>query len=175
APRSRPTCPPTRAGLFPEPGKGRRCATRVRLSARARARAGIASPGGSASLHVVPVHFQQTNTCPRRPALLRVSAWSGPTARRSASPRPDMAFIRLAQNKGLVPRQATSPSPDPDPDLPVTNHESPADNHSITNFPKATPRSQPLPVPARASETSPLVMTWALLDLAAPAWTSAVA
>src|SRR5690606_7472461 len=73
----------------------------------------------------VPVHFQQTNTCPRRPALLRVSAWSGPTARRSASPRPDMAFIRLAQNKGLVPRQATSPSPDPDPDLPVTNHESP--------------------------------------------------
>jgi len=57
---------------------------------------------------------------------------------------------------------------------PITNHESRITNHSITNFPNATPKSQPLPVPASASETSPLVMTWALLDFTAPAWASAV-
>src|SRR5690606_7337550 len=46
---------------------------------------------------------------------------------------------------------------------------------SIVNAPKATPRSQPSPVPASASETSPLVIAWALLDLTAPAWASAAA
>lgn len=43
---------------------------------------------------------------------------------------------------------------------------------SMVNLLPATPRSQPLPVPARASDTSPLVTTCALLDLSAPAWAS---
>ena len=43
---------------------------------------------------------------------------------------------------------------------------------SMVNLPRPTPRSQPLPVPANASDTSPLVMTCALLDLSAPAWAS---
>ena len=45
---------------------------------------------------------------------------------------------------------------------------------SMVNAPKATPRSQPSPVPASASDTSPLVITCALLDFTAPAWASAV-
>src|SRR5690606_12481353 len=44
----------------------------------------------------------------------------------------------------------------------------------ITNLPKATPRLQPSPLPASASDTSPLVMTWALLDLPALACASAL-
>src|SRR5690606_8931496 len=45
----------------------------------------------------------------------------------------------------------------------------------IVNAPNATPRSTPSPVPASASETSPLVITWALLDFTTPAWASALA
>src|SRR5690606_2962411 len=45
----------------------------------------------------------------------------------------------------------------------------------ITNLPNATPRLQPSPLPANASDTSPLVMTWALAALPALAWASAVA
>ena len=39
----------------------------------------------------------------------------------------------------------------------------------IENLPKATPISQPSPVPASARETSPLVTTWASEDFTAPA------
>ena len=45
----------------------------------------------------------------------------------------------------------------------------------IVNLPKAMPRSQPSPVPASASETSPLVTTWPLADFTAPACASALA
>ncbi len=46
---------------------------------------------------------------------------------------------------------------------------------SMWKLPKAKPRSQPRPLPASASETDPLVMTWPLADFTAPAWASAVA
>ena len=43
------------------------------------------------------------------------------------------------------------------------------------NLPKATPKSQPSPLPAKANDTLPLVMTWALADAPAPACASPVA
>ena len=43
---------------------------------------------------------------------------------------------------------------------------------SMTNLPNVTPRSTPLPVPANAKETVPLVTTCAADDSTAPAWTS---
>ena len=43
------------------------------------------------------------------------------------------------------------------------------------NLPKATPRSQPSPLPARANDTLPLVITWALAEAPAPACASPVA
>src|SRR5690606_39222974 len=51
----------------------------------------------------------------------------------------------------------------------------PDGQREITNLPKATPRLQPSPLPASASETSPLVITWAPLALPALAWASGVA
>ena len=39
----------------------------------------------------------------------------------------------------------------------------------MVNFPKSTPRFQPLPVPLNASDTLPLVITVAREDAAAPA------
>lgn len=43
------------------------------------------------------------------------------------------------------------------------------------NLLKATPKSQPSPLPASASDTLPLVMACAFADLMVPAWASAAA
>ena len=45
---------------------------------------------------------------------------------------------------------------------------------AIVNLPNVMPRSQPSPVPASASDTSPFVIACAPLDLLRPAWASAV-
>lgn len=46
---------------------------------------------------------------------------------------------------------------------------------SSVNLLKATPRSQPLPLPDSASDTLPLVMAWPIADFLAPAVASAEA
>lgn len=45
----------------------------------------------------------------------------------------------------------------------------------MTKLPKAMPTFQPLPFPLSASDTLPLVTTWAFADLPAPACASAEA